>query len=796
MSRLPISGGDNGTWGDILNDFLAQEHNADGSQKTLPVSKGGTGAKDAGTALTNLGAVPGTDSRLSDERVPTDGSVTDAKVAGGGLSPSSVAGTAVITADSRLSDARTPLAHKSTHASGGSDALAPVDIGAISKATASYIISISGSTTSAMNGLTGATDFSGSDPAAVLQSCITALKSSAGNAVGEILFAPGAYTWGSVPRIPPVPVGNTPDPGMLAIKGAGKFGAGAKVTLSSNGSRFLDLGRTADYDTFTNVELSDLLIDCNNVDPATTTIQHVIVGTRGGAGGVQLDQRINIAQFTVRNVRAINIPTSTHGRVAIALSSRQLNVNEATQTSVTGVLLENVEAYGGPNGFGISGANSPGNATNVLIDDIRIVGCRHLIPAYTSVTSSFHILVGQWAHIGSVTIRDFKGTFSGDVGIELDNCTDATVEDALVENARSVAFYATNFQPPLYPGEQRIVWRRCHSRITDATTSAVQIFSGFRADDGGGAGALGSFEMYDCSYYRNTVDVSPTFGEALEVSSGTVLGKLIVRNFNIDIDGINYAGAGNVQTIVTRVWPLAATPTCVVDISGLYLRLRGTRGGAGTVTAKMLMLNGSITLKLDDYLIDSVVTGIQNNGERAVGLGENASVIHGTISRLKVLQFTGAQGWVILINPAAQLTITPALDIVDCDFSQLPAGATEVFHVDNTNQAKVFYKGNKWRTFPKVRQVMGAGNFAAATFTTTVGNQYIGGDPATIWFGVGSGSGITTIDLSKDGTNYDNVYTQASGAMAQSVYVPVDNGDYIKVTFATTQPSTRVMFHS
>jgi len=50
----------------------------------------------------------GNDARLSDARTPVDGSVTDAKIASGGLAPTSVAGTAVVTADARLSDARTP----------------------------------------------------------------------------------------------------------------------------------------------------------------------------------------------------------------------------------------------------------------------------------------------------------------------------------------------------------------------------------------------------------------------------------------------------------------------------------------------------------------------------------------------------------------------------------------------------------------------------------------------------------------------------------------------------------------
>lgn len=39
MSRLPNPGQDDGTWGDILNDFLAVEHNADGTQKNLPQSR-------------------------------------------------------------------------------------------------------------------------------------------------------------------------------------------------------------------------------------------------------------------------------------------------------------------------------------------------------------------------------------------------------------------------------------------------------------------------------------------------------------------------------------------------------------------------------------------------------------------------------------------------------------------------------------------------------------------------------------------------------------------------------------
>lgn len=89
MSRLPTPGGDDGTWGDILNDFLGVSHNADGTLKPAEVGDAGAllsmnnlgDVQSAVTALSNLGAVSSTDSRLSDTRTPTDGSVTDVKVA-------------------------------------------------------------------------------------------------------------------------------------------------------------------------------------------------------------------------------------------------------------------------------------------------------------------------------------------------------------------------------------------------------------------------------------------------------------------------------------------------------------------------------------------------------------------------------------------------------------------------------------------------------------------------------------------------------------------------------------------
>lgn len=52
MARLPIPGGDIGNWGEILNDFLSQTHNSDGSLKNNAVS--GVSLQDGGVSEIKL----------------------------------------------------------------------------------------------------------------------------------------------------------------------------------------------------------------------------------------------------------------------------------------------------------------------------------------------------------------------------------------------------------------------------------------------------------------------------------------------------------------------------------------------------------------------------------------------------------------------------------------------------------------------------------------------------------------------------------------------------------------------
>jgi hypothetical protein len=130
----PNSGGPGGAETDpvavpALNNHIG-DATAHGVNNKLDKTANLSDVTTPATALANLGAVGTSDSRLTDQRAPVDGSVTLAKLASGllipkskldalglvnadiatgaAIDPAKVAGTAIVNSDSRLSDARTP----------------------------------------------------------------------------------------------------------------------------------------------------------------------------------------------------------------------------------------------------------------------------------------------------------------------------------------------------------------------------------------------------------------------------------------------------------------------------------------------------------------------------------------------------------------------------------------------------------------------------------------------------------------------------------------------------------------
>jgi hypothetical protein len=89
MSRLPVPGQDDGTWGDILNDYLSQSLNSDGSLKSSSVATAGAettsnkGQPSGYAPLDNTGKVPSANLPTSSSGV-TSVTAADATITVGG----------------------------------------------------------------------------------------------------------------------------------------------------------------------------------------------------------------------------------------------------------------------------------------------------------------------------------------------------------------------------------------------------------------------------------------------------------------------------------------------------------------------------------------------------------------------------------------------------------------------------------------------------------------------------------------------------------------------------------------
>ena len=71
MARLPIPGGDDSAWGQILNDFLDVSHASDGTLKNSAVTSAGAASDSAVVHNTGAEAVAGTKTFGASPVVPT-----------------------------------------------------------------------------------------------------------------------------------------------------------------------------------------------------------------------------------------------------------------------------------------------------------------------------------------------------------------------------------------------------------------------------------------------------------------------------------------------------------------------------------------------------------------------------------------------------------------------------------------------------------------------------------------------------------------------------------------------------
>lgn len=606
-------------------------------------------------------------------------------------------------------------------------------------------------------------DGTGTDGSAAL----TAVLPDADSAGATILFRNdgNVFPWNSVPALPK---GITNK--LLIDLG------GATVQLSSNGPRFLDFGRTADYDTFQNIEIRNGTIDANSIGG----LHHVIIGTYAAGAN---SQRINVQSLTVRDIRAINVlqdsNTGTNHRLGIWIITSDAAAGNAT--TLNDILIENVRIEGGNAGVGIGCVS----ATNLVsCDRVTIRGCWHdtgVVP--TALYGSTNYQIGAYATVGQCLVENCYGANAGDDGVEINNATAATVRGCHLVDAWGEGVLVTNFVAT----SGQIV------RIVDCLTEKINMGTGNTICRGiavGGANdsKIGTVVFENCIHRNTSQDLC--YADAIRVSAAHPTGgveRIVIRNCKAYVSGFNQDVTSPLNAYAYIV-SSAASKTTIIEIDGLYAEYAVTRGAGSTQSLFYGTLGlegtGIFDLRVNDVSGSFVQTNEVSTSAQMINLsvGSEACTIRGFLRGLAVV--TGGSGQ-IGIRASGNVTYQN-VQVVESDFTNVTAGS-EVSHAAATNKGLIHQRGNRYAsgTVPVPAGLTG--------LSTGVGQRLNSGWDALVTFTQGSGTAITAIDYSTNGgTTYTNFLTQASGALPagfDQALGPLTSDALIKVTFTGTQPT-------
>ena len=625
---------------------------------------------------------------------------------------------------------------------------------------------------------TGATVSSGTDGGAVLTACLPAAASA--GATIEFRNDGHVFPWGSVPALPK---GIT---GKLVI-----CGNGVTVKLSAGGPRFLDFNRTADYDTFQNIEISDLLIDCNSVGGQ----HHIVLGTY--VAGAQV-MRLNLDQIAVRRVKVINVPTDstlTNHRRGLVLGTVQATASEGTQTTVTNIIVEDYRQEGGNSGIEITGSFTGSLATgcNTFVNNIFVNRWYHDTGAIAVARfASSNVQIGGSGQLGRVYVGKGYGRGSGDIGVEIDCPREAVIEDVVIEDAFNSALYFVNYTQPAFVGENRWTARNVVNRKISTASATNRLLNA--ATKTTNVVALGDIYLLNCTAEQHTAEAASTTGWAVAINDDASIGcrSMTISDCLFVSDSIN-TGVGVTMLAVSFA---SATTTCRVTMRNVRIALTGAvTGGVTLILRAVQFTTGVFVFLIDGLSVDNQITGNATNAMTTLAIATSGSTTtaDGTVRNMRLTASdTTVAG--VTVRGTGYLTIPTGKQIMiaDSDLVQAKAGSEVVLVSDTAIQTRVFQRNLAYHTTN--------GQPAPTTLTglvTATGKVFGTGWPALVQFVQGSGTAITAIDISTNGgTTYTNVLTQASGAMpaGQDIIVgPVRGDSLVKVTFTTTQPTINLI---
>jgi len=516
----------------------------------------------------------------------------------------------------------------------------------------------------------GAGGYGVTDDSAAIQAAVDSL----GTTGGVVLFPPGIYLLDDDPIWLPA---NTA--GLTVLSG---YGATIKLTATSQ--FFCSWTRGADYDTFNHWVIEGFDVDCDNITPT------------GGQAVIQIHgshrQRSNVDDILIRDIRMYNMECATSGNnlhLGISICSAHLGAAEATQSVIQNVTIERVRVEGGIVGITVGGEGGVHNM-NILCDNITLRDCYHdtgLRHATFFAAANFHL--GVWARGNRCLIENCVGYGSGDVGIELDNWSQAEVRDTVIEDAYSACFYLTNSNHP--PGHQVVRFDRCEARHVSNTSGASAHGRGFNFAYLEGV-PIGEVILDGCAFTKLTTGLSASSVTDAISFSALPIEALTVRDFTHTHTGWTQA-AGNVAYAPFQMGFVGPT---LLTIDGLRSTVVGTCDTGYTFNYCLLYIAGSdVLMDVRRVSLDWNVTDSPTSALVGMRIGDSTTSAGGTIGDLRFIAMEdGATPYGVIIADSATLTIQGLMRVADCDFSRMPAGGNEILVVGVTNTALTVLRDN------------------------------------------------------------------------------------------------------
>jgi len=630
----------------------------------------------------------------------------------------------------------------------------------------SYRLQSDGTTVTAYN-KSGSVVASGSDGGAVLQSVFTDMPAAGCSITFRNDGSP--YPWATTPSLP------QSISERLVI-----YGEGSTVTLSATAPTFLKPGRIADFDTIKNVEISDFVIDRNDVVIANAGSAVVL-----GSGLQSQTQRLNWANICIRKIRTLNVPTfagTSFIVVNLDIISYHVNAGEGTQTSIQNVLVEDCDFTNGGNyGVRIGGLCVNANHCNVYVDTVEVQRVHHdtgVLNATGSLRGDVGVHIGAGGFGGTATVRDCTSNRSGDPGFEFDAIRTLLVENCYSTDARSCGFLLANFQDSDDPAAQIAVLRDCHSRIVNYDVTLNALNTGFILGNGSDYGTI---KLKDCSVHTKQTALNTTAdtqGWAAWCTSSVA--RIVVDGFEMVMDNVTNSSSGGLRFVYGLfLWPKS---DCEISLKRIRISRAGTIGTS--IRERLITLGATapgftptIGLEVDGITYSIAQTGGTTGATLWLFVLDNSAQIYNLrdalIQRLSVKAYSASDATPVglLVGSQGSVTVQGQIRGSDLDFYKLNGlnGVTFSTSGGASNAAQTSIVGQVQNIYP-----------IAKVAITPSGSPFVWqnvlGYPAKLLV---NGGTVTDVSWSQDGATYASIATASPVGP-----VMMDSGDYIKVTYA------------